>query len=202
MNTEWTLLTVTGNLWTLAYCWRKKTSSGFHMSNCSWRLSEMSCRHLEVSQWKRNGSSQVWSWLLGVSHRLFRNESERAHWGGNGKEKKSRDLRLEGEWGKILCVIYSQCMKVKEDNKLEEWGPRRQEIEKASDNRWPEVVSLYSFQAMGVAEDDVVRWHHWLNGHKIWANAERQWRTRELACCNPWSRRVGRDLATEQHSRV
>ena len=32
-----------------------------------------------------------------------------------------------------------------------------QEIKKACDNRWPEVVSLYYFQAMGVAEDDMAR---------------------------------------------
>ena len=36
----------------------------------------------------------------------------------------------------------------------------------------------------------------------IWANSRRWWWTGKLACCTPWSCRVGHDWATEQHPRL
>ena len=41
-------------------------------------------------------------------------------------------------------------------------------------------------------------WHHQLNGHEFeqaLGDGEGQ---ENLACCSPWGRRVGYDLATEQ----
>lgn len=55
-------LTVIGNLQTLAYGWQK--SSGFHMSNCSQHLSEMSCKHLEIERGMREVKPGSDSWML------------------------------------------------------------------------------------------------------------------------------------------
>ena len=54
-------------------------------------------------------------------------------------------------------------------------------------------------QRKGTTEDEMVRWHHWLNGHdfeKTLGDSEGQ---ASLAYCNLWgSQRVGHDLGTEQ----
>ena len=49
----------------------------------------------------------------------------------------------------------------------------------------------------GTTEDEMVGWHHWLDGHEFeqtLGNSEGQ---RGLACCSPWSCRVRHELATE-----
>ena len=38
----------------------------------------------------------------------------------------------------------------------------------------------------GAAEDEMVRWHHWLNGHKFGQTLEGSKGQRSLACCCPW----------------
>ena len=50
----------------------------------------------------------------------------------------------------------------------------------------------------GVTEDEMVGWHHQLNGHEfeqIQGDGEGQG---SLACYSPWSQRVGHSLVTEQ----
>ena len=50
----------------------------------------------------------------------------------------------------------------------------------------------------GVTEDEMVGWHHQLNGHEfeqIQGDGEGQG---NLACYSPWSQRVGHSLVTEQ----
>ena len=52
-------------------------------------------------------------------------------------------------------------------------------------------------RSRGVTEDEMVGWHHWINGLKqtLW-DSERQG---SLACCSPWgSQRTGHNLATQQ----
>ena len=47
-------------------------------------------------------------------------------------------------------------------------------------------------------EDEMVAWHHQLNGHEFeqaLGDGEGQG---NLVCCSPWGRRVGHDLGTEQ----
>ena len=49
-----------------------------------------------------------------------------------------------------------------------------------------------------MTEDEMVGWHHRLNGHEseqMPGDSEGQG---SLACCSPWGRRVRNDLATEQ----
>ena len=51
---------------------------------------------------------------------------------------------------------------------------------------------------MGVTEDEMVGWHHLLNGHEFEQTPEDSEGQVSLACCSPWGRRVGHDLAIEQ----
>ena len=50
----------------------------------------------------------------------------------------------------------------------------------------------------GAAEDEMVRQYHRLSVHEFEQTLEDSGGQRSLACCSPWSRRVGHDLATEQ----
>ena len=52
----------------------------------------------------------------------------------------------------------------------------------------------------GVAEDEMVTWHHWLNGHEFKQTLGESRGQRSLACYSPWSHRVRHDLPTEQHT--
>ena len=49
-----------------------------------------------------------------------------------------------------------------------------------------------------MTEDEMVRWHHRLNGHEFEQTLGDTERLGSLACCGPWGRGVGQDLATEQ----
>ena len=50
----------------------------------------------------------------------------------------------------------------------------------------------------GVAEDDMVGWHYWLNGHEFVHTPGDSEGQGSPVCFSPWGCRVGRDLATEQ----
>ena len=49
-----------------------------------------------------------------------------------------------------------------------------------------------------VTEDEMVRWHHWLNGHESEQTPGDSEGPGSLASCSPQGLRVGHDLATEQ----
>ena len=38
----------------------------------------------------------------------------------------------------------------------------------------------------GAAEDEMVRWHHQLNGHELEQTTGDSGEWRSLACCSPW----------------
>ena len=63
----------------------------------------------------------------------------------------------------------------------------------------PDAGKDWGQEEKGATEDEMVAWHHWLNGHEfeqIPGDSEGQG---SLACCNPMGlQRVGHDLATEQ----
>ena len=40
----------------------------------------------------------------------------------------------------------------------------------------------------GMTVDEMVGWHHWLNG-RVWVNSGSWWWTGELACCSSWGYR-------------
>jgi len=50
----------------------------------------------------------------------------------------------------------------------------------------------------GMTEDEMVGWHHRLNGHEFWANSGRHWRTGKTVALQLGSQRVGHDWETEQ----
>ena len=62
----------------------------------------------------------------------------------------------------------------------------------------PDAETDWGQEEEGATEDEVVEWHHQLNGHEfeqtLW-DSEGQG---SLACCSPWSHRVRHNLATEQ----
>ena len=61
----------------------------------------------------------------------------------------------------------------------------------------PDAGKEWRQEEKGVTKDEMVGWHHWLNGHefeKTQENGEGQ------GCCSPWGRRVRHNLATEQQS--
>ena len=53
-----------------------------------------------------------------------------------------------------------------------------------------------------MTEDEMVGWHHQLNGHGFgWTPGDREGQG-SLACCSPWGCGVGHDLATEQQQEI
>ena len=53
----------------------------------------------------------------------------------------------------------------------------------------------------GKTENEMVGWHHRLNGHEFEEAPGDGEGQGSLACCSPWGRRVGRNWATEQQQR-
>ena len=53
-----------------------------------------------------------------------------------------------------------------------------------------------------VREDEMDGWYHWLNGHSFEQTLGDSEGLGSLACCSPWDRRAGQDLAMEQQARA
>ena len=49
-----------------------------------------------------------------------------------------------------------------------------------------------------MTEDEMVGWHHRLDGHEFEQALGVGDEKGSLSCCSPWGHRVGPDLATEQ----
>ena len=49
-----------------------------------------------------------------------------------------------------------------------------------------------------MTEDEMVGWHHRLNGNEFEQTLGGSDGQGGLACCRPWDHRVGHDLVTEQ----
>ena len=50
-----------------------------------------------------------------------------------------------------------------------------------------------------LTEEEMVGWHHRLDGHEFEQTSGDSEGQRSLACCSPWGCRVRLDLVTEQH---
>ena len=64
----------------------------------------------------------------------------------------------------------------------------------------PDAGKHWRQQEKGVTEDEMVGWHHWLNGHEseqILGDREGQG---SLECCSSWGCRVRYDLVIEQQA--
>ena len=61
----------------------------------------------------------------------------------------------------------------------------------------PDAGKDWGQEKKGVTEDEVVRWHHWFNGHEFEQTLGESEVWGSLACSMEWQR-VGHDWATEQ----
>ena len=52
-----------------------------------------------------------------------------------------------------------------------------------------------------MTEDEMVGWHHQLNGHEFQQTPGDSEGQGSLACCSPWGPRVRHDLLTEQQEK-
>ena len=60
----------------------------------------------------------------------------------------------------------------------------------------PDAGKDWGQEEKGVIEDEMVGWHHWLNGHEFEQTPGGGEGQGSLAWCSPWGRRVGHDLVT------
>ena len=61
----------------------------------------------------------------------------------------------------------------------------------------PDAWKDWGQEEKGMTEDEMVRWHHWLNGYGLWWTPGVGDGQGGLACCGSWDRRVRHDWATE-----
>ena len=62
----------------------------------------------------------------------------------------------------------------------------------------PDAGKDWRYDAKGMSEDEMVGWHHQLDGHELEQAPGVAYGQESLACCSPWvSQRVGHDWATE-----
>ena len=50
----------------------------------------------------------------------------------------------------------------------------------------PDAGKYWRQEEKGTIEDDMVGWHHWLNGHEFEQALGDSWGQGSLACCSPW----------------
>ena len=61
----------------------------------------------------------------------------------------------------------------------------------------PEAGKDWTRNEKGSTKDEMVRWHHWLNGHEFESTQGVDDGQGGLACCSPWGHRVRHGWATE-----
>ena len=63
----------------------------------------------------------------------------------------------------------------------------------------PDAGKVWGQKEKRVTEDEMVEWHHWLNGHEFQQTQGDSEGQRSLACCSSWRcKEVRQDWATEQ----
>ena len=66
----------------------------------------------------------------------------------------------------------------------------------------PDAGEDWRQEEKGMTEDEMVGWHHWLNGHEFEYALGIGDGQGSLACCSPWGCRVRHDWATELNWRL
>ena len=61
----------------------------------------------------------------------------------------------------------------------------------------PEAGKDWRQEEKGATEDEMVRWHHWVNGHEFEQDLGVGDRQGSLACCGPWGHRARHNWVTE-----
>ena len=72
--------------------------------------------------------------------------------------------------------------------KLQNFGHLMRRIDSLK-NKYPDAGKDWRQEEKGMTEDEMVGWHHWLNGSlmsKLW---EQVMGRRSLTCCSPWGRK-------------
>ena len=64
-------------------------------------------------------------------------------------------------------------------------------------NWLPDAGKDWRWEEKGTTEDEMVGWHHWLNGHELKEALGVGDGWGDLTCCNPWGCRVRQDWVTE-----
>ena len=64
----------------------------------------------------------------------------------------------------------------------------------------PDAGKGWRREEQGMTEDEMVGWHHWLDGHEFEQTPGDSEGQGSLACCSPWGCRVRRDLQQQQES--
>ena len=62
----------------------------------------------------------------------------------------------------------------------------------------PDIAKDWRWEEKWMTENEMVGWHHSLNGHEFEQNPGDRRGQRKLVHCSPWSHRVAPDLVTEQ----
>jgi len=58
----------------------------------------------------------------------------------------------------------------------------------------PDAGQDWGQEEKGTTEDEMVGWHHWLDGHDFGQTPGHSEGQKRLMCCSPWRHRVGHDL--------
>ena len=66
----------------------------------------------------------------------------------------------------------------------------------------PDAGKDWRREEKGTTEDEIVGWHHWLNGHEFEQAPGDDEEQGSLACYSPCGCRVGHDWATEQQKHI
>ena len=53
----------------------------------------------------------------------------------------------------------------------------------------PDAGEDWRWEQKGMTEDEMVGWHHWLNGHELEETQGHSERQGSLVCCSPWGRK-------------
>ena len=61
----------------------------------------------------------------------------------------------------------------------------------------PDAGKDWGQEEKGTPKDEMVGWHHWLNGHEFESTPGVSYGQGVLACCSAWGHRVKHDWATE-----
>ena len=78
------------------------------------------------------------------------------------------------------------------------WPP---DVKSQHTGKDPDSGQDWRWEEKGTTEDEMVGWHHWLNGHDFEQTLGDSEGQRSLACCSPWGRKEsGHNLATEQQN--
>jgi len=72
------------------------------------------------------------------------------------------------------------------------------DVKSQLNRRDPDHGKDWRQEEKGTTEDEMVRGHHWLDGHGFGQTPGYSEGQGSLTCCSPWGRKVWRDLVTKQ----